>query len=390
MKNKLLSFILAICMLLPCSLALTACGSKPDDPAHTHNWSTTYSKDSAYHWLTCDGCEETKDKGIHTFVSKTCSVCGYVQGTDPNPSVPTVTSVKDLEIITTVAGIGSATLVKLPDGKDMLIDAGDGSADSVFYLHGLIDEYVSDLTIEYFVLTNTEIWRSGGAPDILYNYTVLNFYRPDVKSSHTIAAGLSSEYNSGNSSYVDDTECYALALEAASLSDGCSVKVVDETSCDIDYTFEDNSGNNHNYKIDFMTPIVASSRDSLFDNSVMISIEYKGVTTLITGDTGNDLIDAYCNVYGTKYDVDVLITSYHHADESKYAISRSDSRETYFLEKISLVEGDYSILLSSTTTEIGELVSELNGIGAGYYTTLDYYTITAKVTTTGVLDVTAE
>lgn len=385
MKRKL-SFVLAICLIIPCAFALTACGSNP--PSHTHNWDTIYTYNATHHWLTCDGCDEKKDKSIHTFVSKTCSVCGYVQGEDPNPSVPTVANVRDLEIITISAGSGVATLVKLPDGKDMIIDAGDGTDDSNTYLQDLLYDNVVDRTIEYFVLTNTETQTSGGASMLfdLYDFDIKNFYRPDVSSSHTTATSLSSEYNSGNSVYVDNTAEYANALKSASESD-CIIKVIDETSCDIDYTFEDNSGNSYNYKIDFMTPIVATSRDSLFDTSIMIAIEYKGAVILLTSEASNDLIDAYCNTYGTKYDVDVLSVLHRSVDDVKNAISRSDLRETYFLEKISLVEGDSSIIIPiSESEEIGDTLDELEAVST-LYSMYDYYSIKTKVTASGAISV---
>ncbi len=61
------------------------------------------------------------------------------------------------------------------------------------------------------------------------------------------------------------------------------------------------------------------------------------------------------------------------------------------MKKISLVEGDYSILVPVEDIDgISELVKELNDTGAGYYTINDYFTITAKVNANGVLAVTAE
>lgn len=361
--------------------ACTVCGRLK---AHTCEFGE-YLHDSKHHWQECSGCDATTSKVGHTFSGKVCTVCGYEQA----GSTTTTHASRDLEIITTIAGVGSATLVKLPDGKDMLIDAGDGTADSVFYLHSLIDEHVSDMTIEYFVLTNTNPWRTAGVPEIFYNYTVLNFYRPDVKSSHAAAANLSSDYNSGNSVLVEASEEYALALEAAANETGCSVKVVDEASCDISYSFFDTKNNSHSYKIDFMTPIAAAERVGRFKNSIIISIEYKGAVTLVTSDVNNGLIDAYCDVYGTQKDVDVLVTSYYPTDEAKYAISRSDLRGTNFLEKISLTDGDYSIVIPVNAADGGELGSEL-GDYSTVYSTLEYYAITAKVSTTGVLSVTAE
>ena len=76
MKKKLLSFILAICLIMPCALVLTACGGK--DPDHTHSWSSTYSHNSTQHWKTCSGCDDLGEKNDHTYNVDTCSVCGYV------------------------------------------------------------------------------------------------------------------------------------------------------------------------------------------------------------------------------------------------------------------------------------------------------------------------
>ena len=119
MKKKLLSFILAICMLLPCSLALTACNgnSLPDNP-HTHEWvESTWEKDATEHWHKCKGCEDKKDKNEHSFEEGVCSVCGHTkQNQDAN--LPVESSIRDLEIITMATeGGGVANLVKLPDGK---------------------------------------------------------------------------------------------------------------------------------------------------------------------------------------------------------------------------------------------------------------------------------
>ena len=74
MKKKLISFILAICLIFPFGAMLTACKSNPPEgPAHTHNWSTNETE----HWYKCDGCDEKKDKANHTLNNGVCSVCNY-------------------------------------------------------------------------------------------------------------------------------------------------------------------------------------------------------------------------------------------------------------------------------------------------------------------------
>lgn len=86
MKKKILSFLIAICMVLPFGFALTACGG------HEHTASKDYSCDDTYHWKVCtdEDCGEKLDKEEHDFEEetieatideegktiKTCSVCG--------------------------------------------------------------------------------------------------------------------------------------------------------------------------------------------------------------------------------------------------------------------------------------------------------------------------
>ena len=408
MKNKLLSFILSLCMIIPIALTLGGCGG-----GHTHTWSNTWTKSTTHHWHACTGCDKTKDKETHD--GDICSVCGYEKGTDPNPSIPTVASVRDLKIISVRAGIGSAILVQLPDGKDMLIDSGEGfyygNADSDIAVDDLVyanvknrNPITQEFQLEYFVLTNTNEWKTGGASRVFDFHEVKNFYRPDVMSGHADAASLSAEYNYGTSALIESSQQYFDALTFAAAEENCVIKTIDETSCDIDCTFKDSQGNTYNYKIDFMMPLGDTERNGRFENTAMIAIEYKGITTLITGDAKTNLIDAYCNKYGTKYDVDVLVTSYFENTGASvvnynYAISRSDLRDTNFLEKINLALGEWAIVLPVETSTIGELGTELRDIvgtptenggvehlfcNSEYY---DWYSIVTKVTSAGALDV---
>lgn len=91
MKKKLLSFILAICLMMPCALVLTACGGSKD-PEHTHEYETTWSTSSTHHWYACKGddCSEKKDNATHSFANYVCSVCGY-QDTSVPPVLQTAT-----------------------------------------------------------------------------------------------------------------------------------------------------------------------------------------------------------------------------------------------------------------------------------------------------------
>lgn len=419
-KKKLLSFILAICLLIPCSLVLTACGNNPPDNPHTHNWAITWSTSSTEHWYKCDGCDDTKDKGSHSLEDGVCSVCGYdtnhtheygstylndseqhwqkcqhcentttkenhefsgntcsVCGYEKSGSdLPVVSSVKDLEIRTvSTNGGGIVTLVSLPDGKYMLIDSGyDDMTDEIE-----VDELLLGLditTIDYFVASNVSMFRNGAADLVFQYYEVKNFYKA------TIGTG------------ITPSDAYNTAVEMAENEVDCNVYAIDESSYDIDYTFKDSQNNIHSYKIDFMLPLAVENATDDYDCSVVISIEYQGKVVLITSDSSESNIDAYCSKYGTKYDVDVLVTSYVHGN--RFAVSSSGSRGSDFLNKISFEEGDYAVVIPhGNSTGIQTLENSLSAICGSsnlHSLTQERNLSSAKITitTAGVITVTSK
>lgn len=96
-KNKFLSFILAICMFVPFSFALTGCFGGPDTPAHTQVWQNAWSTDEDYHWHACSGCDDVKDKASHTLSDDECTICGYEDTTTPVDPVEPVEPVNPVD-----------------------------------------------------------------------------------------------------------------------------------------------------------------------------------------------------------------------------------------------------------------------------------------------------
>lgn len=94
MKKKFLSFILAMCLLIPCSFTLVACENKTK---HECAFETSWTKDETYHWHKCTGsnCDEVSDKAEHIWdageittpatssaqgvKTYTCTVCGQTK-----------------------------------------------------------------------------------------------------------------------------------------------------------------------------------------------------------------------------------------------------------------------------------------------------------------------
>ena len=419
MKKKLLSFILAICLIMPCALFLSACGNNPpDDPPHTHNWSTTWSRNSSEHWLTCDGCDEKKDKANHDgdicsvcgydtnhthswpetyekdsthhwkecstcgaetekaehdYENKTCKECGYFNS---DADLPVVSSVRDLEVITYDTGdLGLFTLVKLPDGKNMVIDSGDERFDTNLIVEDTLLYEEGLWCIDYFVLTNTNAARTGQAAYIMRNFEVYNLFTPRTIN------------NSAPS-------CYTSAVNMAPSS--CNVVEVAENNCDITNSFKKSgSATTYSYTIDFMLPVETADCINDYDASIVISIEYQGKTILITGDNSQVNIKGYIDNYDGDKDVDVLICSFLYADP--YAITNAPSfaGKDYF-ECISLEVGDYAIItpISAPDRSVNLDTALVNICGRNNVYLLtdqsNLYTAYVKINSSGQITVTAE
>ncbi len=91
------------------------------------------------------------------------------------------------------------TFIELPDGKTMLIDAGDvGTADDVVeYIQAVLG---TSKTIDYFVLTHSDSDHVGGAPEVFTAFDIVNIYRPFA---------LAGSY-SGDSTAIDSFTCNSL------------------------------------------------------------------------------------------------------------------------------------------------------------------------------------
>ena len=411
--KKLLTFMLAL-LVLPCALILTACGG---DPPHTHNWSSMFSSNDSTHWLTCDGCSEKKDEGTHTYIDDVCSVCGWIKshqhtfvpgqyekndyyhwqdcttcdGTseqEPHEMSggtciicghidsslnPEVASVRDLEIITyQTDGNGVYTLVKLPDGKNMLIDSGGTEVIEILTLRNLLRSNGFE-TIDYMVLTNTFANRTGGAEAILGN-NVKNLYIPDTTEvTYTISDGFRNAVSYANTI----STCNVIKLNPTN-----------EDSYDIESNFSYNS-QEYNYTIDFMTPVAPTDCETEFDASIFVAITYQNKVTLFTGDATNKNIDNYANA-DYDYDIDVLITGYEPAT-GRDAIRLSANRRSNFLTDIGLTNSDYAIITTyGQITGVENLMLLLNSYRADAYNITTITSATVKINGSGAITVTTQ
>lgn len=166
MKKKILSFLVAICMVLPFGFALTACGG------HTHTASTEWVTDDEKHWKVCTDteCAAKLDEADHEFteetiaatidaagkVVKTCETCGKVIET-PIP-----------KIVQTEAEM----IAVLPNA--VKLDNYKGAIQEVYTYKKNTEDYVSVSSTEEVKIEYRAIKEDGTAV-----YYVTNNQKPD-------------------------------------------------------------------------------------------------------------------------------------------------------------------------------------------------------------------
>ncbi len=383
MKNKLL-FVLSILFIMPCMFLLSACGggehihtyaadwsynttqhyhactvsdcSEKQDAedhtynsgyictvcnyTHTHSFELNYIYNANNHWRECATCDATSAILPHDYTDSsdtTCNTCEFVR----QDAVPDdVATIRDLEVVVyQTNNNGVYTIVKLPDGKTMLIDSGYGDAGYEDYMQ-LDRNLITNLgieTLEYLVLTNTLAERCGNISTLLNRIVPQNAYIPDVT----------------NAGYTP-SETFTTTVNNLTQTNGCTVHTItqtNQTEVDITRTFTYN-GTPHTYTIDFITPLAPASCTTEVDASIYVAIEYQGTVILLTGDPTDANIDSYAGVEAdpiADYDVDVLVTGYH-SNYSSQAITHSGGRGSDFLGDISLTSDDYVVV-----TNLGDI-----------------------------------
>ena len=165
-------------------------------------------------------------------------------------------------------GQGDATLIELPDGKNMLIDGGDGSSAStktlIRYLNALdIEE------IDHLVASHTDADHCGGLKEIIEQFDVFNAYLPP--------------------SFTSDNVKYA-EFYAALLKTDCEIVYSSRALANIG-TSKENKENG--YTLSFLSPTSVTVEDIISGKekvgaanllSSVIWLDYKGVSALFMGD----------------------------------------------------------------------------------------------------------
>ena len=232
--------------------------------------------------------------------------------------------IDDVKIHVVDVGQGDAIIIELPDGSNVLIDAGKSSK------HQQLLAYTESLNIDVFdvvLLTHSDEDHVGGMDEIFRDYVVKNVYRPYIFSNnkdYQFEAG----FNQGEvqhetdayakflnclyiETYLDDNQNYYCNWEFFNADSGFSRDII-------------YNGVTYEYKFDFLTP--TKNFDKLeydeyndFSPYVLFTYGVKGAEEgdsrfdmLFTGDAEHDALEELLDAYATtNLDVDVLKVGHH-------------------------------------------------------------------------------
>ena len=225
---------------------------------------------------------------------------------------------RDFKIHFVDVGQGDGIIIELPDGKNMLIDAGKKSNVS------LLTDYIDGLGIEtfdYLLATHTDEDHIGGMQKIFDNYQVNYVFRPHVYCANEKATNLPDNFNYGNSlkSSSCETETYYNFLNAIVQEKSVWSFFNKDSDVSFVYTADDVQ---YTCSFDFLTPTAETdgiAYKNMNDYSPLIVIDYCGYKIMLTGDAETETEKEFVTYYSENkvlYDVDVLKAGHHGSSTS--------------------------------------------------------------------------
>lgn len=274
----------------------------------------------------------------------------YKRQSEPGES-PSLLSDGEMRIHFVDVGQGDCIMIQLPDGKNMIIDGGDGSSKAVASVNAYIDLLKGDaqkLTFDYLLLTHTDSDHVGGLDDVIL--------REDVDVKKVFAPRLTTEQIG--------TKVYQKFLDAVE-QEKTVVKGVTVEYSTVDSDFENLEVG---YRFDFVTPTDDRYDQNIFNSaegkngvSPIIVMEFGGKKVLFTGDANEkytekwfaELVAADTQHSLDYYDVDVLKVGHHGSETSTGA------------EFLEVVKPEYAVISYGEGNKYGhpreELLTRLRG-----------------------------
>ena len=257
----------------------------------------------------------------------------------------------DLKVHFVDVGQGDAIIIELPDGKNVIIDAGIqyGKDNTEYNLSSYLKTKTSVDSFDYAIATHADSDHIGNFDKILEEFEVKKIFRP-----HVLYTGahftFSPDFNKGGNDGKQPSKNYGEFLNAIQNETYVENGVTKSAEWEF-FTHESDfagkisyEGEIYEYYFDFLTPRVDSFNSISYKNandySPIIKFTYQEVDILLTGDaeggTEGDAEDDFVAYYKnlTDYDLDVEILKVGH----------HGSRTSTTQELLNLVKPEYAVI----------------------------------------------
>ena len=206
-----------------------------------------------------------------------------------------------LEVHFVDVGSADAILVKLPNDKKVIIDSGLSSYQKKlsYYINNVFFRNDKDKTFDYAILTHSDSDHSGNFSFILDNYTVKNFYRPQIYSKE-----YDEEVLGG---YVIEDSNYDKIISRLN-------KLSNQNKINVMYNFAGAETDEIKDYLTFLTPLKEVYGESNM-YSPYILLKHKSKSVLLTGDATKENEIELTNYY-SNLNVDVLKIAHHGSSTS--------------------------------------------------------------------------
>ncbi len=235
---------------------------------------------------------------VGIYINKNAGKRQYLPSSTKN-STTVVETLRDFEVYFIDVGQGDATLIKFPDGKNMLVDGGRNDKETEEKLDEYLTENGKKLTIDYCVATHSDADHVGSLDYVYKNYKVLNSFRPYIRANTDKFSG---GFNVGRKLKDDPADAYTDYLTAV-YNENSYWEFFDDES---DFTNTALCGDDEwEYSVEFLLPYAKKHEDykdekkfvDANDFSAVIKITCFGESVVLTGDIDNEkeseIVEAY-------------------------------------------------------------------------------------------------
>ena len=317
-----------------------------------------------------------------------------------NPSDPDITNPEGhLKVHFLDVGQGDCAIVQLPDGKNMIIDAGNylGKGNHEDKPEDVILNTINDLKItefEHMILTHSDADHVKYMEIILNNYLVKNIYRPAFRGENEPKTADNSKYAIVISGMYDDF-ITAVANEVAVSGAKVHFNIGDfditgtgyhiDMQCveEVHYLTSEVGDKPSSEEKNFVSPFTVLRYGNIDERIIVFTGDAEGKDK--SGGNGGE--GYYLNTYRPNYDADVLKAG-HHGSATSSSQELLDAIDPEYVVVSAGVENNHDHPRPETVDRLADYTDakpDGDADGITGYSTRDHGDITLSINTEGVM-----